>query len=143
MAAINPADLLDAAAQLRKVRMRQDMTTVAQLAYEIDTLCEFVQSIPHDRLVPWHTVTVTPATWHMAHPVTCDLAACPFDAKARKWPGPPAPYGTHRWEDPNVAPTQLDCTCTIQPAMNLPEPVDAAHWWDPECPVHLSGPNDG
>ena len=38
---------------------------------------------------------------------------------------------------------RLECTCTIQPAINLPEPVDAAHWWDPECPVHLTDPNEG
>ena len=38
---------------------------------------------------------------------------------------------------------RLECTCTIQPAINLPGPVDAAHYWDPACPVHLTDPNDG
>lgn len=99
---MSPEDLLDAAAHLRKVRMRHDMSTVTQLAYEIDLLCEFVQSIPPDRLVPWHTVTLG-RTWHMAHPVTCDLAACPFDAAARGWVAPPGADGVYRWHAPDNA----------------------------------------
>jgi hypothetical protein len=57
---------------------------------------ELVESIPADRLNPWHTVTLD-SGWHLAHPVTCDLSACPFDAVARSWSGAPRSEGIYRW----------------------------------------------
>lgn len=62
------------------------------------------EPVPPDRLNPWHTLTVAEISWHLAHPITCDLAACPFDAVARQWPGPPLPAGTYQWDEPDLAP---------------------------------------
>ncbi len=61
------------------------------------------ESIPVDRLAPWHTVTIKAAAWHMAHPVTCDLYHCPFDEVAQEWSEMPAPVGVYRWHRPDVA----------------------------------------
>lgn len=97
----NPADLLDAVAYLRKVRMRQDMSTVEQLRAEIDLVCGFVESIPSDRLDPWHRITLYADRWHLAHPVTCDLERCPFDAVAAGWSEQPGPLGAYEWSDPD------------------------------------------
>lgn len=57
--------------------------------------------VPADRLNPWHTINVRADSWWMAHPITCDLAACDFDERARNWPSSPAAVGTYRWLDVN------------------------------------------
>ena len=62
---------------------------------------DLAESIPADRLNPWHTVTIDSRTWHIAHGVLCDLATCPFDAQARKWAKPPVAVGVYRWHDPH------------------------------------------
>lgn len=58
---------------------------------------DLVESIPPDRLNPWHTLTIKPASWHLSHPITCDLITCPFDAIAERWPDPPAAPGVYHW----------------------------------------------
>ena len=66
-------------------------------ADRIEAALALVASIPADRLNPWHTVTVKPTTWHLAHPITCDLAVCPFDGVAQEWAEMPAPVGVYQW----------------------------------------------
>lgn len=72
-------------------------------ADRIEAALALVASIPADWLNPWHTLTVGHEAWHMAHPVTCDLKACPFDAEARVWGEPPADCGVYRWHTPDGA----------------------------------------
>jgi hypothetical protein len=62
---------------------------------------DLAESIPADRLNPWHTVTIDIRAWHIAHGVLCDLATCPFDAQARKWAKAPVAVGVYRWHDPH------------------------------------------
>ena len=59
---------------------------------------EIVQ-VAVDRLVPWHTITLRDdgVGWHMVHTIDCDLAACPFDAIAQTWDGPPDDPGVYKW----------------------------------------------
>ncbi len=57
--------------------------------------------ISADRLNPWHTVTFDESGWHLAHPITCQLADCEFDAAARQWPEAPGIPGRYRWEEPD------------------------------------------
>lgn len=59
-----------------------------------------VDRIPADRLNPWHTVTVRATGWHMAHPIECDLAECPFDGLAQaEWSEPPTAEGVWQWHN--------------------------------------------
>ncbi len=64
------------------------------------TIVDFVESIPADRLNAWHTVTVHSSGWHMAHPITCDLANCAFDGLAQaEWTEAPHAEGVWQWLD--------------------------------------------
>ncbi len=73
---------------------------LARLVDRLDELSTFVDAIPADRRNPWHTVTVHATGWHMAHPLDCDLVACPFDARAQaEWDRPPHAEGVWRWHN--------------------------------------------
>ena len=67
----------------------------------LDRLLVFAESIPKDRLNPWHTVTLDGTGWHLAHPITCELSSCQFDAEARDWREAPAAHGIYRWDEPD------------------------------------------
>lgn len=69
-------------------------------ADRIEAALALVASIPADRRQPWHTVTLKEESWHIAHPITCDLATCRFDAIAQEWDEPPADIGVYRWHSP-------------------------------------------
>ena len=57
-----------------------------------------VIEIPADRLHPWHTVIIREDSWHLVHPVDCNLAVCIFDHQAQEWGLPPRRVGTYRWD---------------------------------------------
>jgi hypothetical protein len=65
----------------------------------VDPLTDRRWDIPNDRLNPWHTVTIYETHWHMAHPITCDLTSCEFEAEAKNWDGPFDALGVYRWDD--------------------------------------------
>lgn len=56
--------------------------------------------VPENRLRPYHTITLGRGSWHMAHPITCDLGNCEFDRvavrEAEAWA-----IGEYRWDDPD------------------------------------------
>lgn len=71
---------------------------IREAAERIEELESIVDRIPADRLNPWHTVTVHSAGWHMAHPIDCLLADCPFDGLAQaEWTDPPTAEGVWQW----------------------------------------------
>lgn len=71
-------------------------------------LADWLDKIPAGRLNPWHTVTIKATSWHMAHPITCDLTDCPFDWLAAGWDSPPTDDGTWRWHRPEDWPPEWE-----------------------------------
>ena len=55
--------------------------------------------VPNNRLFPWHTLHLLANRWHIAHPITCDLPNCEYDAQALQWTEPPDEPGTYRWDE--------------------------------------------
>lgn len=109
------ADLPDLAADIAALRLVADTVKVRKdttglVTFMTDRLLmlgrvlDLVESIPADRLQPWHTVTVRPDSYMMAHPIHCELTACPFDVVARRWQSPPRPLGVYRWHQPDDSP---------------------------------------
>jgi hypothetical protein len=77
----------------------------------IDPLTGRYWVISNDRLNAWHTVTIYETHWHMAHPITCDLATCVFDAEASSWQSPldlPGGPGVYRWDDDGIRQSRDD-----------------------------------
>lgn len=93
------AEVIEARSPVAAKTLWIDVLTTAQKRdAEIRRLQGIVDSIPADRLNPWHTVTVHADGWHMAHPISCVLAECPFDGLAQaEWSEPPHAEGVWRW----------------------------------------------
>lgn len=94
----DPDQLPISAKRLREYAISGALVPPASHAWDLSVLLDFFDAIPADRLNPWHTVTLDDIGWHLAHPITCDLSACPFDAEARAWPSAPADHGVYRWD---------------------------------------------
>ena len=93
--------LAETVARLRAHFDGETVISPAWIMHDTKVLLELVESIPADRLNPWHTVTFDDSGWHLAHPITCDLADCEFDAVARQWPDAPGVPGRYRWDEPD------------------------------------------
>ena len=64
--------------------------------------------IPADRRHEFHVVTVKEDSWHMAHPITCELASCVFDAAAQEWDEPPYALGIYHWTQVGLNPVLVN-----------------------------------
>ncbi len=72
---------------------------------------EILDLIPADRMDRWHTVTISVDGWHMAHPIFCDLAECPFDGLAQaEWVDPPTAAGVWKWHNFDDEPWEWEAT---------------------------------
>jgi hypothetical protein len=86
----------------------ETMGLPVRLTYKEATRDQIMDSlgIPDDRRYPWHVVTIKSDGWHMAHPITCELASCSFDAVASDWNKAPDELGTYAWDDNGWRPLQ-------------------------------------
>lgn len=64
--------------------------------------------VRRDRLNEFHTVILDQSGWKLAHPMTCDLAACPYDAIAHSWDSQPRTDGTYEWHHATDRPADWD-----------------------------------
>jgi len=47
-----------------------------------------------------HIMKLTPGSWGLTHPLSCDLDVCEFIATAELWDWPPDEVGTYDWLEP-------------------------------------------